>query len=157
MGPFSIHDPAAGALVEEWLAKSSELLAEYYIPHSGGGGNYYLLSSMAQFQALADKMWAGEVLFILRAPQFPLGGVVDEDFIRKAESEMIDGGYYLVVEPFDSSGLLALLGSGDTRAELKADLEGLKGKFVRLGPEPRLPEKYWQKDEDPGCLILRGQ
>lgn len=155
MGPISVYDESVVAKVKEWIAASNELFIELYQPHSGGGGTWYLVSSFANFNEMVVKARSGAVLFILRQPQFPIRGVVDNALIKRALDEIQDGEWYTVAELGFYPAPLPFLGNGNTHVELEGDLEECRGMSVCLGRDPDLPEQYWVKNDDEGVIVAR--
>jgi hypothetical protein len=60
---MSVYDGSVIAKVKEWIAVSNELFIELYLPHSGSGGTWYLVSSFASFNEIVAKAHSKAVLF----------------------------------------------------------------------------------------------
>ncbi|MBN2494414.1 MAG: hypothetical protein JXR96_07495 [Deltaproteobacteria bacterium] len=153
MGPFDFSEPAVMQLMGAWLARSSELFAELYRPHSGGSGDFYAISSLSQARDLMARAPRGAVLFVLRDEQLQIRGVVDDDLISRALGHLGDAEPYLIVEPCAYPDPLALLGDGQSHAELIEELDELRGVEVWLGPALAMPDDYSKANPDEGALI----
>jgi len=154
MGPFSIHQAEAKISVKLWLESSGELFVEVYKPHSGSGGDFYIVNSLAQFEELVSKARPGSILFVLREKQFPLRGIADDQFKAAAMTLIPEGVWYLIIEPCTYSSSIFHITEGNSHSELIDDLDKLQGKEIWLGPDPKTPNTYWEPDYDPNALIF---
>jgi hypothetical protein len=153
MGPLSIYDETIIARVKDWLHTFGELFIELYYPHSGGSGNFYLVSSFAQFSELLSQTRSGAIFFILREQQYPIRGMVDDTLISRTLEEIQDGEWYGIVELQFYPIALPFLGTGNSQLELKKDLEDNRGISVCIGKEPPVPVKYWVKNETDDSIV----
>lgn len=153
MGPISVYDESVGAKVKEWIAVSNELFIDIERPHSGGSGDWYMVSSYASFNEMVAKAPSGAVLFILREPQFPIRGIVDDAFIKRGLDEIQDGEWYTVTQREFYPTPLSHFGSGNSHTELKADLDDCRGMLVCLGKDPDLPVEYWIENDDEDVIV----
>jgi hypothetical protein len=150
---IAIEDETGLAIIRDWVEATHELFVELYYPHSGAGGTYYLVDSFRQFRALVAAARSGAIFFILREPQFPLRGAVDQALIDKARQLISEGERYEIIEPEFYPKAVALLGDGQTHADLQSKLEDCRGMVVAIGKEPPLPDAYWVENDDPNCVI----
>jgi hypothetical protein len=139
MKHLSIHDTFVIEQVVSWLAASGEVLVELYDPRSAGGGFWYLITSLADFNDMAAKARSKARFSVFRQPQFPTRGIVDDSFIAHALDATPDGTWYAIVPLEFYPALLGYLGNGNSHAELKAELEECRGQFVCLGKDPDPP------------------
>lgn len=154
MGPFSVYQAEAVETLKQWFESSSGLLVEAYVPHSGGGGDFYIVTSLAQFDGLVSTSQPGSVLFVLREKPFPLRGIVDDQFILAALSLVSEGSWYLIAGPVCFPARVSFLADGNSHAELKGDLDKLRGQEIWLSLEPQMPDQYWLPNFDPLTLVL---
>jgi hypothetical protein len=153
MGPISIYDKSVIATIQEWIRATSEVFVELYYPHSSGSGTYYFVSSFSQFSEMTEEARSGAIFLVLRQPQFPIRGAVNDSFIEKTLEAIPDGERYAIVEAAFYPKATSSQRDGHTHAELKKDLEDCRGMAVCVGKEPSLPSEYWAKNQDPDSII----
>jgi hypothetical protein len=153
VGPFSYTDDVVRKTLTDWFEPSGELFVELHLPHSGGSGFFYILSTFADYLDLMMKAKPGAVSFVLRDRQFPLRGVIDDVFIANTLEHVDDGEYYMIIEPLKYPLQFDVLGDGNTHSELKNDLETLRGKEVWAGLDLKMPNDYWQENLAEDALI----
>jgi hypothetical protein len=83
MESVSILDERVASIVQAWLKDSGDLLVDIYVPHSGAGGTFFLISTLEQFHQLVEQAHSGSIFTIFRQPKFPIRGTVDDAFIEK--------------------------------------------------------------------------
>jgi len=55
MGPFIYTEPIATNTLRNWLERSGDLFVELYKPHSGAGGDYYIVADFSQYVDLMER------------------------------------------------------------------------------------------------------
>ncbi len=155
MGPFIYTEPVVADTLKNWFGLSGELFVELYKPHSGGSGFLYVLNSYAQYEDLMANAKPGSISFVLRDRQLQIRGVVDDVLISKALNQIADGEYYTIIEPCEYPNSFSYLGEGNTHAELKNDLEKLRGIEVWAGVDPNMPDEYWKENLADDALIAK--
>jgi hypothetical protein len=154
MGPLTYTEPIVAYILEEWFNQSSELFVEVHIPRSGGAGFFCALTSYLQYKDLIARVSPGSVLFVLRDQQLQVRGVVDDSLISQALEQISDGEDYIIIEPCVYPNSASHLGDGNTHAELKNELEGLRGVSVWVGLELDMPDTYWEENTAEDVLIV---
>ena len=130
------EDDRAG--LAEWVAETGELFVYLEFPRAPCAGDWWLVRSVDHLaQLLASVAWPQMEVTVLRRPQLPLRGSVDDDLRRRALELIPDGKWYAIVEiagrgPF----FCKQLSGGDTHAELARDLASIDGKSVAIGLDP---------------------
>jgi hypothetical protein len=155
MGPFTYTESIVARTLKDWFNTSGELFVELYKPHSGGSGFFYVLNTYAQYEDLMVNAKPGSIAFVLRDRQLPIRGIVDDGFIANAVNQIPDGEYYAVIEPCVYPNSFVYLGDGNTHAELKNDLEKLRGVEVWAGVDLNMPEEYWKENLANNALIAK--
>ena len=152
MGPLSIHDPLLIQTVERWMYDSTDLFVELHYPHTGSSGDYYLLTTIRDFNELLAGARRGAIVTVLRKQQYPIRGIVDDDLIDRAIAEVPDGEWYDIVRPWFYPTMLPLSGGGNNHQQYRKELEELRGEEVFTGRAPSLPA-YWIKNDDEDSII----
>jgi len=155
LGPFPYDDSIVIKTLREWFETSGELFVELYKPRSGGSGSFYVLKSLDQYDELMVNANPGSFCFVLRDPQLPIRGIVDDGFIARSLSEIASDGYYVVIEPCTFPGDFNYLADGKTHAELKLDLEKLRGKEAWAGDDLNMPGDYSRENYADNALIAK--
>jgi hypothetical protein len=155
MGPFIYTEHIVTDTLNDWFKASGELFVELYKPHSGGSGFFYVLNTCAQYEDLMANARTGSISFILRDRQLPIRGIVDDSFIENALNQIPDGEYYTVIEPCVYPNSFVYLGDGNTHAELKSDLEKLRGAEAWAGVDLNMPDEYWKENVADNALIAK--
>lgn len=154
MGPVNINEALVKETLTAWFAESGDLAIEVYKPRSGCGGDFYIISSYSEFQDLTVKARPGSIIFIVNGRQFPFRGVVNDDFIAEAVRQLADGQAFEIIEPCEYPNVINFLSDGGKgHAELKAELERLRGTAIWLGSELRMPDNYWAENTAPGEMV----
>ena len=125
--------------LQGWLVEADgELLVQVDFPHSGGSGDCYLIRSVADLVALLRSIeWPELSLSVLAGKPFPHRGVVDDAFIERILGLFPEKQWWHIVEPAHYYPLqYGHLASGDTKAELTAELTSLRGRSVWIGEHP---------------------
>jgi hypothetical protein len=126
------------ALVHTWLESGHALYVWLEFPHGGGGGHAHLIRELADLKRLLLTQTTGELeLYVFREEQFPLRGAAGPELLRDALRLIAPGQWYSIV-PADSfyPDRLERLGSGNSHAELEAELSAVFGRTVAIGSEP---------------------
>jgi hypothetical protein len=155
MGPVDVNEAVVKETFLAWFAESGDLALEVYKPHSGCGGDFYILSSYSQFQDLIAKARPGSIIFTIKERQFPVRGLVDDDFIAEALRRVADDQVFEIIEPCEYPNMINFLGDGGRgHVELKTELEKLRGAMVWLGGELRMPGgNYWAENIAPDEMV----
>jgi hypothetical protein len=125
------------ALLSDWLAENGELLVDINWPHRGGSGQIYIIKSLLELRnLLTEQTWPEIHMLVFRAKQYPLRGTVNESFIAQVVESIIDGHQYVIVKFAEYPATCEWLDDGNSRAQLKEQLENLKGEIVGIGPDP---------------------
>lgn len=148
------------AELERWINAAGEALVDIYHPHSGGGGTLYLLTSVSHAEALLQQAEADAVRYggsparvtAFRSGYYPLRGTVDEAFIARIRSAWRGDRWYSIAELTTCyPDRLWILGSGNTRQELEAELANLlienKYHFVGFGEHPFDHDEWIAQDQ----------
>jgi hypothetical protein len=155
VGPLSIYDLSFLQTIEQWFKASGELFAELYYPHSGGSGDYYLFSSLHDFRTMLAEARPNAVFIVLRGPQYPIRGTVDDALVRRALQEVPEGEWYDIVDFQFYPARLSHYGNGDSQEKYQKDLEECRGIVVCTGREPKLPDSYWIRNDAQDVIIGR--
>jgi hypothetical protein len=130
--------------LESWLSNQTEVLVLIRYSRAAGNKSFEVHTSLAALQDRLRQLPAEACVTVFRNPQLQLRGIVDDEFIDKCLSSVPDGSEYAVVEtvptiagPHSSFNYIA----GKSHDELKADLEGMRGRSVAAGKYPP-----WQED-----------
>jgi hypothetical protein len=135
--------------LRQWLQENGEVLINIYFPHSGGGGDEYLLKTADQIDSviaftLSQTEHRGDGQAIITAFSsnfFPLRGIVDEPFIGKIRSSW-DGKRDFSMVTFEDvfPEPIRTIGCGYTHKELEEELAeillDLKGVYIGFGEHP---------------------
>ena len=123
------------ATVASWIAETKEVMVLFRFLAAAGRIEYGLYASAADFCAACEKAPIGTDIIAFRDSTLTLRGVVDDEFVRRAQ-EMIpaDDDYLLIeLEPHEYS-TVALRGAFDKgHASLLCELVELKGRHVAVG------------------------
>jgi hypothetical protein len=153
MGPFACSEPVVKETLKDWFMRSGELFVELYLPHSGGGGHFYVLTDYWQYEELMAKAKPGSISFVLRDCQLPVRGHVCDELIAQAVKCVGEGSYYLIVKPGLYPTPLTVLADGSTHTALTLDLEKLRGTQVWIGTDFQMPDQYWHENTGEDALI----
>ena len=147
MGYTSSTDAAFLATLGEWLRGRQEILVLIRYAYAAGSKDFEFYSS---FEALAGRLRGlppRACVTAFRRPQLPMRGVVDDDFIAACVDAIPDGVEYLLAETVRRThgGRAEFFrhAAGESRAELREDLEASRGRAVAVGPYPP-----WLRDTD---------
>lgn len=155
MGPTSIYDEIVTAKLKEWFETSDELFIELHYPHSGGSGNYYLVSSLDNLSRMVEEARSGAVFFILRQLQFPIRGIADDTLIKRALDEIQDGEQFMITMREFYPQRLSRYGSWDSHEVLVEEIKDCQGQAICVGKEPNVPDQYWDPNHDEDVIIAR--
>jgi hypothetical protein len=134
------------ATLDEWLRSQREILLLIRYSHAAGSKDFEFFST---FEALTERLRSlppRTCVIAFRQPQLPFRGVVDESFITTCLSAIPDGSEYLVADTTRRTAGAASWfhhGAGESHAELREELESLRGHAVAAGLYPP-----WLEDTD---------
>jgi len=134
-------DPASLRTIENWCKVETEVLALIRFRCGAGSREYRLFSSYPSLLAMIKDAPAGACITVFRAPNLPLRGVMDEEFIKKCLAVVPEGAEYLMFETVPTvAGKHSWYhyGSGESLAELKDYLEQSTGLPVVVGYHPSM-------------------
>jgi hypothetical protein len=153
MGPFSCTDPVVKDTLTAWFNQAGELVVEHYLPHSGGSGFFFALATFSDFEDLIANAKAGSICFVLRDLQLPIRGKVTDALISEALGQIADGKNYLIAKPSRYPTQLEVVADGKNHAQLRTDLEKLRGEGIWVGPDFEMPSEYWHENTATDALI----
>lgn len=134
------------ATLNEWLQSQREILLLVRYSHAAGSKDFEFFSS---FETLAERLRSlppRTSIIAFRQPHLPIRGIVDDSFITTCLSSIPDGSEFLVAETIRRTAGRASWfhhGAGETHAELREELESLRGHTVAVGLYPP-----WLEDTD---------
>jgi hypothetical protein len=142
---ISTTDKGFLATLQEWLCGQREILLLIRYCDAAGAKDFEVFLS---FDTLAERLHelpSRASVIAFRQPQLPVRGVVDDDFITGCQSSIPDGAEYLILTTRRSGDHFSPIrwSAGDSHAELREDLEDLRGSFVAVGLYPP-----WLEDTD---------
>lgn len=127
------------ATLDEWLQGKREILLLIRYSHAAGSKEFEFFSSFETLSERLDSLPPRTCVTAFKQPQLPIRGVVDDDFITNCLSAIADGSEFLVVETTRrTAGRVSWFhhGAGESHAELREELEGLRGHTVAAGLYP---------------------
>ena len=125
------------ALISDWLSETGELVVCLDRPHSGGSYVQYTIERLSDLRSLlADETWPEIHLTVFRGIQYPVRGHVDDDLVAKALQTIPEGQAYTIARIGRYPAQFKYLDEGETHAELKMQLEALRGEEIAVGEEP---------------------
>jgi hypothetical protein len=136
-----------------WFETTPEALVLFRFRSAAGSRSYEFYSSSAALLERIHRLPEGTAISVFRGPQLPMRGVVDDQFISGCLDTIPDGAEYLLVETVASvAGSHSWFhhGAGESRVELRDDLEWSRGKPVAVGLHPPWPGD----DEDPLSAVV---
>jgi hypothetical protein len=121
-----------------WLDATGELFVHLGFPRMHGTGDWWLVASLSQLDALLSQVvWPELELSVFRQRQLPVRGVVTPDLIEAAVATVADGTWYAIRElTGPGPHFCRFLSDGNSCAELADDLDRLSGRTVAVGPHP---------------------
>lgn len=141
MSEFSVNDEEFQRESEKILSKEGEIDCVIRYSHSAGARSYEFFENNKSFKNRLEELPPSTSVILFKTRQFPLRGISNEDFVKRALKEIPDGEYWTLVRTS-----LIIMGSqswypvieGDSLNELE---EELKDSFywshpVALGLEP---------------------
>jgi hypothetical protein len=134
------------ATLDEWLRSQREILVLIRYSHAAGSKDFEFFSS---FETLMEKLRSfppRTCVIAFRQPQLPFRGVVDDSFITACLGGIPDGSEFLVADTIlRTAGRASWFhhGAGESHAELREELESLRGHTVAAGLYPP-----WLEDTD---------
>jgi hypothetical protein len=146
MGAVSTKDQGFLGKIDAWLRGQEEALVLFRYSHAAGSKDFELFSSFEELSMRLSQLPVRASVIVFKPPQLPLRGVVDDDFIGKCLSCIPNGSEYLVLETVRRAyGRMSWFhhDAGTTHAELRSDLEELRGAPVAAGLHP-----LWLEDTD---------
>jgi hypothetical protein len=130
--------------LERWIDSQREVLVLIRYSRAAGDRSFEFYTSFASLQDRLRRLQAETCVTVFRNPQLQLRGIVDDEFIGQCLSTMVEGSEFAVVETvLTRTGQHAFFNyaAGESRDELRKDLEEMKGKSVAVGPYPP-----WQEE-----------
>jgi hypothetical protein len=148
-GGESALDPKFLDIVRHWIEQDGEVYVMYWFIRAGGLKNYYLFTSYDQFLSTLMSPMPGTLFAVdvFRHPQFPVRGWVDDEFIKRALSEVEAGKEWLLIGFDDEIRKGQIIGvvRDDHHQALIDELHDYLGKYVIIGPDiywPGPPDDY---------------
>ncbi|MDQ5824883.1 MAG: hypothetical protein M3441_11865 [Chloroflexota bacterium] len=138
--------------VKEWLNEQGELLVLIRYSHAAGSRDYLLVDEPSQFEDRLDKLRPMTSIIVFRQPQLPLRGIVDSQFIEMALQTISEGTEYLALYLDEYEYPWSHFHHGDSKEELRADLQEWLGKRAAFGPYP----PWLEDNEDVISAIVPG-
>ncbi len=132
---FTLHNLA---LLSDWLNDAGELYVDINLPHSGSSSTPYFVRSLQDLkELLANQDWPEIGITVFQRRQYPLRGVVDDEFVAKALDYIHDNEEYAIVslDHYYPSPCV-FYGGGDNHVELRQELEEIAGALVGIGKNP---------------------
>jgi hypothetical protein len=127
------------ATVRRWILATGEVLVVLKYLRGGGAKDLALVTTVEAFDRLVDVCPVGTNIIVIRDPRLPLRGVVDDDFVQRALDLMAESAEYLFVVTTPSSpGDPRCKGEFDFAANLRQDLDEVRGETIALGACPDL-------------------
>ena len=154
MGPFQHDEPEVFQILNEWFAQTNEIFAESYLPRSGASGDFFLLRSVEEYRIWMQNTRSGSFGFLLKTPQLPLRGVVDEAFICEARRLVDDATWFVGIEPPRFPEDLNFLASGRGHADLHQELTPLRGQNLWFGADFVMPDNSLKTNTSPDELVV---
>ena len=146
MGYASTDSAEFRTIVESWIADRSEVLALIRYSGAAGSKDFEFFHTVEEFRNRLARLLPSTCITVFRDPQLPLRGRIDDEFIARAIEAIPDGVEYLVAgleqivcEPAE----WLMHRAGETHAELRKDLEEMRGELASFGPYPP-----WLHDND---------
>jgi hypothetical protein len=137
-------------IVKEWIENDGEVYVVLWFIKAAGTKNHYWVTSFEQFKSILSKVAAKGShcsVDVYRHPQFPVRGVVTEDFIESASNNLQDDNDWFLIVLEERAGSMETIGEwGDrSRKSLAEELKPYLGKYALIGPDihwPVPPEDY---------------
>jgi len=134
------------ATLDEWFRSRREILLLVRYSHAAGSKDFEFFSSFEPLTERLRSLPPRTCIIAFRQPQLPIRGIIDDSFITTCLSSIPDGSEFLVVDTIRRTvGRASWFhqGAGGTHAELRKELEGLRGHTVAAGLYPP-----WLEDTD---------
>jgi len=125
--------------LDEWLRSQREILVFIRYSHAAGSKGFEFFSSIETLMERLRGLPPRTCVIAFRQPQLPIRGVVDDSFITTCLSTIPDGSEFLVADTIcRTAGRASWFhhGAGETHAELREELEDLRGHTVAAGLYP---------------------
>jgi len=135
----STTSPIFLAAVRAWIAASGEILVMIRFSASGGAKSFEFFGSFISFQDRLASLPSRTCVIAFRDKQLPLRGVVDDDFTANALTLLPEGKEWLAAalsRTFAGSASWFDYGEGETKSELREELEARSGESTAFGPYP---------------------
>ena len=85
------------ATVDSWIAGTGEVLVIVRYLWGGGAKDYSLVTTPEMFRSLINACPKGADIIVMRDPQLPLRGIVDNEFIQRAKKSVGNDQEYMFV------------------------------------------------------------
>lgn len=144
-------DPQFLATAEAWLRERGEITVLICYPNAGGNRDILLTTDLVRFKELLGSLKRRTFVSVLREPQLPWRGIVDDAFIHavlphfpdRVESLLLDLDYRRPPDYRWANGGWSWDIGRDEQEELRLELEDLRGHHVAVGPYP----PFWDKND----------
>ena len=139
MSYVSSTDERFLATLNEWLRSQREILVLIRYSYAGGSKDFEFFSSVESLMERLRSLPPRTCVIAFRQPQLLIRGIVDDGFITTCLSSIQDGSEFLVAETTRCTAGRASWfhhGAGESHAELREDLENLRGRTVAVGLYP---------------------
>ena len=127
------------------------VFVEAYKPHSGSGGENYLIRSPGDLAQLANKSAKGTLLFLGRWR--PLKVVADHRLYERLSSSVSEGVEIAIGKEAYFPEVFSPY-YPETTQELRESIEDYEGAVVLVGEEPSFPDRYWEVDETEDVSVV---
>ena len=130
--------------VAAWIAADGEVFV--VLRWVGGGRDFALCRSRADFERLVDIVCDGTEVLAMRGHHLPIRGTVTEELIRRALEAVPDAVEYLAISAATKpdSRIAAMVTNGESHHELAEDLRDWMGREVAVGVCPH----FWVADHE---------
>ena len=132
-------DPRFQQTIRRWIEANGEILVLIRLHAGAGSREYEFFRSYAQFEARMKALPSRASVIAFRERQLPLRGKIDDAFIARALKLIPEGQPWLATALTPTvMGKVSWLenADGSTQAELRAELEGERGREYAVGLNP---------------------
>jgi len=127
------------ATLEDWLQDQDEILLLIRYSAAAGSKEFEFFPSFSKLTERIRKLPPRTCVTAFKQPQLPLRGIIDDSFINNCLKAVSDGSEFLIVETIRRTyGSISSFHytAGESQAELREELENLRGYTVAVGPYP---------------------
>ena len=134
---ISTTAPAFLAEAEELLNTLGEILVEVRYSRMAGSRDFLLFHSFAAFQERLASLPPPTMVDVYRRYSLPLRGLITEEFIQTAQTNLADAAEYLIVYPQPrSQKQFSTFQDGEGVVEMEVDLRDTLGELAAVGAYP---------------------